>query len=23
GKITDEEGKLYAYATATCMIIRP
>ncbi|MEK5790279.1 PaaI family thioesterase, partial [Acinetobacter johnsonii] len=22
GKITDEEGKLYAYATATCMIIR-
>ncbi|MCU4526147.1 PaaI family thioesterase [Acinetobacter pittii] len=23
GKIIDEEGKLYAYATATCMIIRP
>ncbi|NDW98788.1 PaaI family thioesterase [Acinetobacter baumannii] len=23
GKITDEEGTLYAYATATCMIIRP
>ncbi|HAV5301324.1 PaaI family thioesterase [Acinetobacter baumannii] len=23
GKITDEECKLYAYATATCMIIRP
>lgn len=23
GKITDEEGKLYAYATGTCMIIRP
>ncbi|MFK8984948.1 PaaI family thioesterase [Acinetobacter seifertii] len=22
GKIIDEEGKLYAYATATCMIIR-
>ncbi|BBQ47941.1 PaaI family thioesterase [Acinetobacter pittii] len=23
GKIIDDEGKLYAYATATCMIIRP
>ena len=23
GKITDEDGKLYAHATATCMIIRP
>jgi uncharacterized protein (TIGR00369 family) len=23
GKITDEEGKIYAHATATCMIIRP
>lgn len=23
GKIIDAEGKLYAYATATCMIIRP
>lgn len=23
GKIIDEEGKLYAYATATCMIIHP
>lgn len=23
GKIIDEDGKLYAYGTATCMIIRP
>ncbi|WP_111859565.1 PaaI family thioesterase [Acinetobacter sp. CFCC 10889] len=23
GQIVDEEGKLYAHATATCMIIRP
>ncbi|OTG81571.1 PaaI family thioesterase [Acinetobacter sp. ANC 4648] len=23
GKIIDEDGKLYAHATATCMIIRP
>ena len=23
GKIVDSEGKLYAHATATCMIIRP
>lgn len=23
GKITDEDGKIYAHATATCMIIRP
>ncbi len=23
GKLVDEEGKLYAHATATCMIIRP
>lgn len=23
GKIVDEDGKLYAHATATCMIIRP
>ena len=23
GQITDEDGKLYAHATATCMIIRP
>ena len=23
GKILDEDGKLYAHATATCMIIRP
>ena len=22
-KIVDEDGKLYAHATATCMIIRP
>ena len=23
GKLLDEAGKLYAHATATCMIIRP
>ena len=23
GQIVDEEGKLYAHATATCMVIRP
>lgn len=23
GRILDEEGRLYAHATATCMIIRP